>query len=66
MQVCKLTLLALKAVPIFEGVVVPLASAQVADGVFMPNPAQEAAAKAVVDQLVRWDSVLLNSAVDQR
>ncbi len=57
-QAIKITLSALKAVPINESVVVPFAGRQVHDGVFAPNEVQEKAAVTMLDELARWAGAL--------
>jgi NAD(P)H-dependent FMN reductase len=57
-QAAKITLSAVKAVPISEAVVVPRVSGQVADGVFTPNEIQVKAAATLLDELARWAEAL--------
>jgi NAD(P)H-dependent FMN reductase len=57
-QVTKLILLSLKAVPIFDGIAVPLAANQIADTVFTPNDLQVSAAAGVWAELKRWNALL--------
>ena len=57
-QATKITLSAVKAVPISEAVVVPRVSGQVADGVFTPNEIQVKAAATLLDELARWAEAL--------
>jgi NAD(P)H-dependent FMN reductase len=57
-QSIKITLSAVKAVPINEGVVVPMVASQVKDGAFVPNEVQAKAAPVMLDELARWAGAL--------
>ena len=57
-QALKLSLLALRVVPIVESVSVRNAAAQVADGAFTPDAAQAKAAPAMLAELRRWAEAL--------
>ena len=57
-QMLKLPLTALKMVPLFESVTLPLFFKQLQDGVFQPTEANETAAAAMLDELARWTTAL--------
>jgi NAD(P)H-dependent FMN reductase len=47
-----------KMMPMFEGVGVPFFTQQIENGVFKPTAAQETAATAMLDELLRWAGAL--------
>ena len=57
-QATKITLSAVKAVPINEAVVVPFVVQQVKDGVFHPSETQAKAATTLLHELARWAEAL--------
>jgi NAD(P)H-dependent FMN reductase len=57
-QMLKQPLAALKVVPLFESVTLPLFSKQLQDGVFQPNEGNETAAATMLDELARWTTAL--------
>lgn len=58
-QALKPVLVALKVMPIPEGVVVPMVAQQLDDkGVFAPNETQAGAVKQTLDELLRWTGAL--------
>ncbi len=57
-QATKITLSAVKAVPINEAVVVPFVAQQVKDGVFHPSEIQAKAATTLLHELARWAEAL--------
>jgi NAD(P)H-dependent FMN reductase len=57
-QMTKQILLALKVVPIPEGVVIPLVSSALQEGVFKASEAHEKAAQVMLDELLRWTLAL--------
>ncbi len=57
-QAVKLILLALKAVPILEGIVVPFAAKQISEKRFKPTDVQCDAAELAFSELKRWNSAL--------
>jgi NAD(P)H-dependent FMN reductase len=57
-QTEKLTLLALKMVPINEAVTIQMVAQHVADGVFTPQEPHTVSAKAMFDELLRWTEAL--------
>ena len=57
-QAEKLTLLALKMVPLNEAVTIQMVGQRVADGVFTPQEPHTASAKTMLDELVRWAEAL--------
>jgi hypothetical protein len=56
----KLTVTALKMVPLVEGVTLPFFTKflDAATGVFAPDEAQQTAARTMLDELGRWTSAL--------
>ena len=57
-QMTKQVVTALKMMPMFEGVVIPLFSQFLKDGVFLPTEAHEKSATAMLDELLRWAEAL--------
>lgn len=57
-QTLKLTMLALRTVPIFDGVVVPLVAQRIVDGRFDPTEMQVEAAGTVLTDLAKWSEAL--------
>jgi len=57
-QALKPPLSALKVVPLFESVTLPLFSKQLQDGVFQATEANQSAAAAMLDELARWTTAL--------
>jgi len=57
-QALKVTMSALRLVPIAESVVVPFVAQHVKEGVFTPNEAQTSAAASLLDALARWAEAL--------
>jgi NAD(P)H-dependent FMN reductase len=57
-QMLRLTLLATKTVPILDAVYLPFAAQQIKDGVFAATDAQEKSSGAMLDELLRWATVL--------
>lgn len=57
-QAEKLTLLALKMVPINEAVTIQMVAQRVADGVFTPLEPHTASAATMLDELLRWTQAL--------
>ena len=54
----KQTVTALKMMPMFEGVGIPLVTQHIKEGVFTPNEQQEKAAATMLDELARWADAL--------
>jgi NAD(P)H-dependent FMN reductase len=54
----KQTVTALKMMPMFEGVGIPLVTQHVKDGVFTPTEQHEKAATTMLDELLRWADAL--------
>jgi len=54
----KQTVTALKMMPMFEGVGIPLFSQHLKDGVFTPTEGHEKAATVMLDELLRWAEAL--------
>jgi NAD(P)H-dependent FMN reductase len=54
----KQTVTALKMMPMFEGVAVPLVMQHLKDGVFTPTELHEKAATTMLDELLRWADAL--------
>lgn len=59
-QSLKLMLLAVRGVPVFEGVVAPLAAKQIESEEFIPSEVQSQASLDMFESLVRWNSVLIH------
>ena len=57
-QMAKPILSGLKMVPLPESVNIPFVAKQVVDGSFQPQPANEKAAVAMLDELARWTEAL--------
>lgn len=57
-QLVKVTLCALKVVPITEAVVVPFVTNHLNDGVFVPNETHVTAAGQMLDETARWAKAL--------
>ncbi len=57
-ETAKSILTTVKVVPIPEGVVVPMVSRSVEDGVFTPSQINESAADTMVSELARWTKAL--------
>jgi NAD(P)H-dependent FMN reductase len=57
-QTLRSTVSALKMVAMAEGVAVPMAHAQIADGAFAANDLNLAAAKSMLDEMARWTEAL--------
>ena len=57
-QMTKLTVTALKMMPIFEAVALPFAAKQVTDGKFQGTEANDKAASVMLDELLRWAEAL--------
>lgn len=57
-QMTKGVLSALKMVPLVEAVIIPFVQQSIRDGAFHPDPVQDRAAQAMLDELVRWESAL--------
>lgn len=57
-QQLKLLLLAVKAVPISEGLIIPTVAKQVVEGAFVPNELQIESADTSVAALVKWNTAL--------
>ena len=57
-QHAKNTVTTLKMMPIFEGVVLPFAAKSVTDGKFQGTEANDQAATAMLDELLRWAEAL--------
>lgn len=57
-QLIKVTLSALKVVPIPEAVVIPFVANHISDGVFVPNETHVTAAGQMLDETARWAEAL--------
>jgi NAD(P)H-dependent FMN reductase len=57
-QMVKQTVTTLRMVPVVEAVAFPFFARSIVDGVFTPDPAQEKAATAMLDELARWTDAL--------
>jgi NAD(P)H-dependent FMN reductase len=57
-QMLKLKVTALKMMPMYEAVMIPLVTQFIADGAFKPTEAHEAAAHKMLDELGRWADAL--------
>jgi NAD(P)H-dependent FMN reductase len=57
-QMAKQIVTAVKMVPVYEAVYIPFVAGQIDDGRFVPNDANQKAAEAMLDELVRVDAAL--------
>src|SRR5581483_429590 len=65
-QMAKKIVTAVKMVPVYEAVYIPFVAGQIDDGRFVPNDANQKAAEAMLDELVRVDAALGPLRVAQR
>jgi NAD(P)H-dependent FMN reductase len=57
-QMLKLKVTALKMMPMYEAVMIPLVTQHIVDGAFKPTEGHEAAARKMLDELARWADAL--------
>lgn len=65
-QALRPTLSVLKMVAMAEGVAIPMAAAQIADGAFAANELNLLAAKAMLDEMARWTEALAGLRAAQK